>query len=159
MRQNSNYQRANKLNHLVKLCKSAKAGYEAAMENVENITMKEIFLDYSSQRAAFAAELRAQVRKLQYKPEENGSLAGFIHRSWIHAKGTFSKNDCNTILPECIYAESHAIKTYHSAIESFNDSPEIKKLLEKQLNDIVSAYTLLKASHEILENCASKEVN
>ena len=51
------------LNNLIETCKDGENGFRTASDGVKNQELKALFLTYSQQRAQFASELQAEVRR------------------------------------------------------------------------------------------------
>ena len=62
------------LNDLIEVCKDGQEGFRAAAERVSESDIKNMFYQYSQQRAQFAGELQAEVHSLGGEPEKSGSV-------------------------------------------------------------------------------------
>ncbi len=103
------------LNNLIETCKDGQNGFQEAAEGVENTNLKQLFYQYSQQRAKFAGELQALVRELGGDPENSGSVAASLHRGWINIKSAVTGKDDTAILNECERGEDVAKKAYQDA--------------------------------------------
>ena len=61
------------LNNLIETCKDGENGFHTAADSVTNSQLRTLFNTYARQRAQFAAELQAEVRRLGGDPERTGS--------------------------------------------------------------------------------------
>jgi len=144
----------NKLHQLIKTCNDSRLGYETCMSCVEDLTLKEIFIDFSTQRATFACELREQYRLIQGKAYDNfkGTFTGWLHRCSIYLRSLISKPDSKSVLQECITGENEFLKTFREFIELENLPLQTQSIVEGQIKSVSAAFNMLKTSHEMLEN-------
>src|SRR5688572_380431 len=104
------------LNELIEVCKDGENGFRVAAEGAKNSDLRSLFISYSAQRAAFAAELQREVERLGGKPEKSGSVAGAAHRGWIHLKEAVTGADEAAIISECERGEDAAKAAYEKAL-------------------------------------------
>lgn len=129
-----------KLNHLLGTVNDGKKGYREAADEVENTTMKTMFLQYAQQRATLGSELETQIRQLGGEAKEDGSAMAAIHRMWINIREAISKRDDYAIIAEVERGEDVAIDNYRSVMEE--DLPaDIKAFVSTQ-------YDVVKAAHD-----------
>jgi len=103
------------LNDLVETCKDGEQGFRAAAEHVTDRELKRLFADYAAQRAQFATELQAEVRRNGGRPEGAGSMTGTLHRGWLNLKAALLGNSDPAIVAECERGEDAAMKNYDAA--------------------------------------------
>src|SRR6516162_5770950 len=89
------------LNGLIETCKDGEEGYRTAARCVNNSDLKVLFTSYAEQRAHFAVELQAEVRRLGADPEKTGTLVGALHRGWTNLKSIVVGADEAAIVAEC----------------------------------------------------------
>ena len=104
------------LNELIETCKDGEEGLRQAAASVKSSDLKSLFNSMAQERAAFAAELRQQVRSVGGSPEKSGSAVGAIHRAWIDIKGTLTGKSDHSILSEVERGEDSAVKVYKEAL-------------------------------------------
>jgi uncharacterized protein (TIGR02284 family) len=104
------------LNQLIETCKDGEEGYRTAARCVANSDLKVLFTSYAEQRAQFAAELQAEVRRLGGDPEKSGSLVGALHRGWTNLKSSVGGADEAAIVAECERGDDMARKSYEEAL-------------------------------------------
>ena len=106
------------INDLIETLKDGQEGFRQAAEAVEDRELKTLFNECSLQRARFVGELQSEAVTLgESKPEDSGSTAGALHRSWINLKGAIAKHDDHAILEECERGEDSAIHEYKEALD------------------------------------------
>ena len=127
------------INNLIAIVNDGMCGYENASQDVNDATLKELFRQYSDERAFFALALKNEVKRLGGDPEKGGDTLGALHRTWMDIKSTITTGDRDGILKICITGEEAAVKAYSEQLK--NDIPDnnIRDLLNQQLNSIQQA--------------------
>src|SRR5438105_14043964 len=105
------------INDLIETLKDGQEGFRQAAEGVEDPELKSLFNEFSLQRSRFAGELQSQAVSLgQSKPEDSGSAAGAMHRTWINLKSAIAQRDDRAILADCERGEDSAVNEYLHAM-------------------------------------------
>jgi uncharacterized protein (TIGR02284 family) len=121
------------LNDLIAACRDAQEGFSTAAEGVKDEALRSLLLEYSRQRAGFAGDLQAEVRRLGGEPVTEGSVAGAIHRGWLGIRAAVTGDDEDTILSECERGEDAAVANYRAALNA--DMPAgVRALVERQFD-------------------------
>jgi uncharacterized protein (TIGR02284 family) len=129
------------LNNLIETCKDGQNGFQTAADGVRNGELKTLFHTYAQQRAQFAAELQAEVRRLGGDPEETGSIAAGLHRGWINIKSAVTGEDEKAVISECERGEDSAVRNYEDALGEEDLPQDIRSIVERQ-------YTAVKEAHD-----------
>jgi uncharacterized protein (TIGR02284 family) len=132
------------LNNLVETCKDGQNGFQAAADGVKNSELKTLFHTYAQQRAQFAAELQAEVRRLGGDPEQTGSVAASLHRGWINIKATVTGEDESAIISECERGEDSAVRNYKDALDSKLPA-DVGAVVERQYTEVKDAHDRIRA--------------
>lgn len=128
-----------KLNDIIEVARDGQEGFKQAAENVHNIDLRMYFNEISLVRGKMVRDLQAQVAQLGGEPDQQGTLAGAFHRTWIELKHLVGLDD-ETIISSAETGEATAVKSYEEALkEPF--PPALLKLLHEQ-------YASIKATHE-----------
>ncbi len=127
------------LNNLIETCKDGQNGFQTASEGVKNSELKTLFLGYSQQRAQFAGELQAEVRRLGGDPEDTGSVAASLHRGWIDIKSAVTGEDEGAVIAECERGEDSAVRNYKDALEQ-NLPENIRSIVQSQYTQVQEAH-------------------
>src|SRR5262249_34145667 len=105
------------LNDLIETCKDGQEGFKQVAEGIKDSSIKNLFLQYSQQRAKFAGELQNEVNHLGGNPEHSGSVAGALHRGWMNIKSAVTGKDEHAILSEAERSEDTSVSSYREALE------------------------------------------
>jgi uncharacterized protein (TIGR02284 family) len=133
------------LNNLIETCKDGQSGFQSAAEGVRNNDLKTLFHNYSQQRAQFAGELQAEVRRLGGDPEQTGSLAASLHRGWINIKSAVTGEDENAVISECERGEDSAVKNYEDALSDEHLPADLRSIIERQFMQIKGAHDRIRS--------------
>lgn len=135
----SNEEVISTLNELIETCRDGQEGFRTAAEGVQSSDLKQLFHQYSQQRASFVGELQDEVRRLGGEAEDTGSVAASLHRGWIGIKAAVTGRDDRSILAECERGEDSAVSTYRSALDS--DLPaNVRSVVERQFGEVKQAH-------------------
>lgn len=142
---NINEKAIERLNHLTAIANDGKYGYENAAEDVKDATLKQMFMQYSRERAVYAEDLKREVAKRGGSPDKDGGPLGALHRTWMDIKSTITSGDREAILKTCITGEEAAVKAYTEAMEDENLSGDVKQLVSQQLSGIQFALNSIRS--------------
>jgi uncharacterized protein (TIGR02284 family) len=134
---------AQAVDNVLSACRDAEQGFRGAAQAVNEPEMKQMFLQYSAQRAQFAVELQGAVKALGYEPTDPQGLGGMLHASWISLKSMVTGHDLHGILVEAERAEDWALQTYRAALTT-TLPPEIASIIQKQLGQVQTAHDRIK---------------
>ena len=132
------------LNGLIETCKDGEKGFRTAAEGIANGDLATLFLNYAEQRASFAAELQAEVRRLGGDPEDAGSAMGAVHRGWIDIKSAVAGKDEAAVIAEAERGEDHAVRDYRQALER-NLPTSVQTIVENQYIHVRDAHDHVRA--------------
>jgi uncharacterized protein (TIGR02284 family) len=136
------------LNDLIRINRDRIAGYEKAVENLEegDAVLRTLFYQLSDESQKIKEELASAVRSLGGEPAEDSTMSGKIYRAWMEVKDTFTGEDAKSALEACEYGEDAAQKAYAEAIEDSREFPaNIQHLIREQKD-------LLRLSHDLVRN-------
>jgi uncharacterized protein (TIGR02284 family) len=127
------------LNDLIETCRDGEKGFQTAAEHVRNPDLKQLFNQYSVQRAQFASELQSEVRQLGGSPATTGSVSGAFHRGWINIKSVVTRGNDDAILAECQRGEDAAVGNYQRVLKN-NLPPNVLPVVKHQFTEIKRAH-------------------
>lgn len=136
------------LNDLIRINRDRIAGYEKAVENLEegDAVLRTLFYQLSDESEKMKEELAAEVRSLGGDPADNSTISGKVYRVWMDIKDAFAGDDAKSALEACEYGEDAAQKAYAEAIsDSANFPDNIQRLIRDQKD-------LLRLSHDLIRN-------
>lgn len=142
---NINEKVIDRLNHLIAIANDGKFGYENAAEDVKDLTLKQMFMQYSRERAVYAEDLKREVGKMGGSPDSGGGPLGALHRTWMDIKSTITSGDREAILKTCITGEEAAVKAYTEAVEDDNLTGGVKQLVSQQLSGVQFALNSIRS--------------
>jgi uncharacterized protein (TIGR02284 family) len=136
------------LNGLIETCKDGEKGFRTAAEGISNGDLAALFQNYSEQRASFAAELQAEVRRLGGDPETAGTAMGAVHRGWIDIKAAVAGKDEGAVIAEAERGEDHAVREYRQALERSLPT-SLQTIIENQYIHVRDAHDHVRALERI----------
>ena len=138
----------NELNHLISIANDGKYGYENASADTEDATLKQMFHQYSLERAGYAEVLKREVTKAGGTPETGGGPLGALHRTWMDIKSAISSGNREAVLNACITGEEAAVKAYSDAVNKDNVPTTAKQVITEQLSGIKFALNSIRSLAE-----------
>ena len=77
------------------------------------------------------------MQNLSAYPKTNFFISLFLkNRTWMDLKTIFSNNRDEVILEECLQGEKESAEEYERAIDKYNFSDDVLRVLEGQLDEI-----------------------
>ncbi|OZI23311.1 aldehyde dehydrogenase [Bordetella genomosp. 9] len=132
------------LNNLIETCKNGEKGFLAAAEDTKDAELRGLFQNRATDCASGAAELQAIVARLGGEPETSGSVAGAVHRGWVHLKAAVAGRTDASILEECERGEDVAKHDYTDALRE--PLPEdIRAVVQKQYEGVLRNHDQVRA--------------
>jgi uncharacterized protein (TIGR02284 family) len=127
------------LNDLIQTCRDGENGFQTAADHVKDPSLKELFSEYSVQRAQFASELESEVRQLGGTPSRMGSVSAAFHRGWIDIKSIVTGGSDQAIIAECERGEEAAIENYQRVLKQ-NLPPNVLPVGKHQFTELKRSY-------------------
>jgi len=134
---------AQAVHNVISINRDAEQGFRGAAQAVNDPTIKQMFEQYSAQRAQFAVELQAAVRAMGFDATDPQGLGGMLHASWISLKGMITGHDVHAILVETERAEDWSLQTYRAALGK-TLPPEMVSIMQRQLEEVQKAHDRIK---------------
>src|SRR5690606_31541948 len=100
------------LQDIVDTCRDGVKGYETAAGEINDDSIRTLFLRLSQQRKGFIEELKNEALKLGIELNGSGSKKGFFHQTWIAAKSSLTGNSRDNLIGEAMDGEKKAIEVY-----------------------------------------------
>ncbi|MHA7056435.1 ferritin-like domain-containing protein [Aquimarina sp. M1] len=128
-----------RLNDLLEKNYDAEKGYQTAMENVDNVALKDYFKDRESERNNFGHELKDEIKLYGEDPRKGTSFTADAHRVWMNFKAALSNNDEEAILKETVRGEEAFVEEYNEILSEVSLPESTKRLIMKQRSLAISA--------------------
>ncbi len=135
------------LEDLIETLEDGRKGFEQAADSIADSDNPAIAIDlrrFAQQRAEFSVELREVAGRLGYEIEEEGSVAGALHRGWLSLKDAISGDDPKAVLEAAEEGEDHAVSEFEDALEK--DLPaDVRSVVERQAQAVRNAHDRVKS--------------
>jgi uncharacterized protein (TIGR02284 family) len=139
------------LQELLKINYDSREGFKQVMLKSKNPALTNYLKERAALHSAFATELSNVLVSLNETPAESGTTPGAIHRTWIDIKTTFTGNNAESILEECIRGEKSIVEDYETVLKDKIFAPDITDLLKNQLGYISSTLTEVKSLENLVD--------
>lgn len=145
-----------RIKDLVCINKDSAEGFREAAEVVADAELKGLFGRMSSERQAFAEELRTYVlindEDTQVGDEITGSWKGTFHRWWLNLRGTISSGDTYAVLAEAERGEDSIKAMYEEVIEETAGSP-LNNVLHQQYAQVKKGHDQIRDLRDAAKAC------
>lgn len=116
-------------------------GYRESAERVESAELTNLFTDFAGQREQAASLLQAEVRRLGGEPDQDGSVMGSIHQTWLDLKAAVTGNDDKAIINEVERGEDYLKEKFETALKDDSLTGESRTVVE-------TAYQSVRQGHD-----------
>ncbi len=96
----------------------------------------------------FRTELSSLIQEKGGDPDDNATVAGGLHRTWIDVKNALSFNKGEATLENVLFGEKAAIKAFENAVHSGDLCPESTEVVLNQLNELKDSYRKFESLEE-----------
>lgn len=124
---------------LVQTLEDGRKGFADAADKLADdgrANLAETFRGYSRQRAEFAQQLRAAAAEARSDFDEDGSIAGALHRGWISLKDALTGDDVDAIINAAITGEEHAVDEFEDALADDDLPTTLSSTVSRQAENI-----------------------
>jgi len=140
------------LNTLTATLIDSVTGFEDASANIEGSnSLQQLFRERASERRQIVEELRAEVRRLGGKPEDDGSFLGKTHQRFLDLKAAVTGRDEKAIVNEVERGEDYLKEKFETALESGALSGETRAAVERAYQSVRSGHDQVAALKHGLE--------
>lgn len=136
---------ASVLNDLVETSKDGEQGFRTAAEDTHDPQLRELFLNRARDCAKGAQQLQEIVVRMGGTAEENGSIAGAMHRGWVKVRSAVAARDEVAILEECERGEDVAKARYRGALEDETLPADIRGVVQRQYDGVLRNHDQIRA--------------
>lgn len=144
--ENLTKEQAGTLNDLIRINNDRMAGYERAIDylNDGNMELKALLSDCIDQSLEFKMQLKELLHDSDEMVEDGTTLGGKIYHAWMDVKAAFTGGGPKEVLEDCEAGEDAAQGAYDDALDEF--LPEIARAI------LVEQRDKLKVSHDTIKN-------
>ena len=143
----------NQVNKIIQTNIDRKEGYEKALEQVKDPTLKTLFEDCSNQSKEYVNELRQIVINHGGEPANDTSAAGDLYRVWMDLKSALAMDNAKAALQSCERGEDVALNAYRAATDPEESTAivdgEVISSLNRQKEGILSMHNRVKALRDM----------
>ena len=116
-------------------------GYQKAAADTTNARFAEMFNARARERQHAVTTLQAAVARLGGNPEDDGTVAGSVHRGWINLKEAVLGNDDEAIVNEVERGEDYLKEKFEAARDHVDLPADARAAVEE-------AWTSVRAGHD-----------
>ena len=135
------------LEDLIETLEDGRKGFEQAAERIADSDEPAMAIDlrqFSQQRAEFSVELRNLAGRHGVEIDEEGSMAGALHRGWLSLKDALTGDDPRAVLAAAESGEDHAVSEFEDALAE--DLPaDVRSVIERQAREVRTVHDKVKA--------------
>ncbi|RYZ44506.1 MAG: PA2169 family four-helix-bundle protein, partial [Sphingobacteriales bacterium] len=110
------------VNKVIQTNMDRREGYEKAIDQIADESLKALFADCSRQSNENINELRQIVIQHGGEPVDTTSTAGDLYRVWMDVKTALAASNTKAVLQSCEQGEDIALKAYREVYEAQNGS-------------------------------------
>jgi len=111
-------------------------GYRDAADNAEGSQFRQIFSDNASERERVAGELAGEVRRLGGTPDEDGTVLGKTHQTWLDLKAAVTGRDDKAIINEVERGEDYLKEKFEAALADDSLTAESRQVVERAYQSV-----------------------
>ena len=147
-----NYVITEVLNDLIRINNDRIAGFEKAFTEIDTreTDLQELFKGMANESRNHVTELHEQVDAIGGEPAKGTTIGGKIYRIWMDVTATFCGHDPKAILASCEFGENSALKAYQAALDSYELPGELKDLVIKQQENLVSSLNIIQLQRRVI---------
>lgn len=140
------------LNDLVQINNDRIAGYENAVKETEGDNeLIAIFNNKIMESQQFKSTLTGEISVLGSDADNDTSISGKLHRTWLDVKAVFSGHSDKSILEECEFGEDAIKKAYQSALNEEHLPAYIRDILNDQQAILQQSHDEIKALRDAVQ--------
>lgn len=146
------------LNDLVKINYDRVKGYEKASEELKStdVDLHAMFLSMASDSKQYITSLNQRIVSLGGEADNDSSISGDIHRTWMDIKNAFTGHDRTAILESCEFGEDAIQKAYKEALETDSGlDAETRLLISNQKASLKESHDTVKKYRDLHKEIAS----
>ncbi len=135
------------LEDLIETLEDGRKGFEQVADHIEATGDEAMVVDLrhlSRQREEFSVELRTIAAQHGVEIQEEGTVAGSLHRGWMSLKDALTGADPKAVLAAAETGEDHAVSEFDEALKK-NLPADVLSVIERQAEAVRRAHDAVKA--------------
>lgn len=120
------------LNKLIETCKDGEYGFRSCADYAQASDLHDLFSKRANECRGAGLELQTLVIRLGGKAEDEGTVAGALHRGWVAIRAELSSYTDQALLSECERGEDTAMDRYREALAEDELLPEARQIIDRQ---------------------------
>lgn len=141
------------LNDLVQINNDRIAGYENAIkETRDDGELIAIFNNKILESQQFKSTLAGEIQVLGSDVDNDTSVSGKLHRTWLDLKAAFTGHSDKSILEECEFGEDAIKKAYASALDEEYLPAYIRDILNDQQSILAQSHDEIKSLRDSVQH-------
>ncbi len=129
---------------LIETLEDGRKGFTDAAEKLTDdghSAAAERFRAFAQQRQTFSTELRQAASDAGIEVDEDGSMAGALHRGWISMKDALTGDDAGSVLKAAASGEEFAVNEYEKALKDDDLPSGAEPTVRRQADEIRAAHS------------------
>jgi len=134
------------LNDLVQIINDRIKGYQNAIKELKHETdLVTVFNNKILESQQLKSTLAEEIQVAGGDAEQDSTVSGAIHRTWLEVKAAFMGHSEKSILEECEFGEDSIKRAYQTAIDDEDLPAYIRDILNDQKTIIDQSHDEIKA--------------
>lgn len=132
---------------LIQTLEDGQTGFTQAADKLADSDRPDLaprFREFAEQRARFSQELETMAAQYGDDIDEDGSVAGTIHRGWMALKDALSGSDPDGVLDAAEQGEAHAVSEYEKALAE-DISTDLRRTVQRHYETIRATHNSVRA--------------
>jgi uncharacterized protein (TIGR02284 family) len=120
-------------------------GYRESAEKVTSPQLTSLFSEFAGKREQASSELQAEVRRLGGEPDQDGTVLGGIHQSWLDLKAAVTGNDDKAVINEVERGEDYLKEKFEAALKTDTITGESRGVIERAYQSVREGHDRMSA--------------
>lgn len=145
----------NVIQDLIETLEDGRKGFGEAAERLReggHTQLADQMMEFSDQRSRLSNELREIVVSAGVELDEDGSVAGALHRGWMDLKAALTGDDPHAILAAAERGEDHAVSEYEDALDRDSLTGELRDVISRQAAEVRLAHDRVRDLRDQFDN-------
>lgn len=140
------------LNTLIKTTLDSVKGFEEARKDSDSGRFNSFFSECAQDRRQVVNRLQEEVRRLGGNPEDDSSVAGAAHRTFLNLKQAVTGSDDKAVIEEVERGEDYLKEKYETALRDVDLSPQTRAVIEQAFTSVRAGHDTARSLKQSFEN-------